>query len=99
MAGQRTVHVLEVDGAYDNFRRLIDQLDIKRIDLMVLDVEAMNLRCSKALLERRTSKVLCVEHGHLGVETVRKAVERLGYTFDGTSHVNSFFYARRRLIP
>ena len=36
-------------------------------------------------------RVLCVEHGQLGEQNIRDLVEPLGYQFDTTSFVNSFF--------
>jgi hypothetical protein len=36
-------------------------------------------------------KIICVEHGHLGVEAPKSPLEALGYTFDTTSFVNSFY--------
>jgi hypothetical protein len=36
-------------------------------------------------------KLICVEHGHLGIDRLRTAIEPLGYRYDGSRDVNSFF--------
>lgn len=74
------------------YRRLMEQLNLNRVDLMVLDVEGHELEVLEGFAGASVlPKILCVEHGHLGVSAVRSAVERLGYSFDTVSHVNSFF--------
>jgi FkbM family methyltransferase len=74
------------------FRDLVERLQLARIDLMVLDVEGHELEVLEGFTGAAAfPRVLCVEHGHLGVPAVRAAVERHGYVFDATAHVNSFF--------
>lgn len=74
------------------FRHFVDQYSLTCIDLMVLDVEGHELEALQGFEGSAVlPKVLCVEHGQLGESTVRQAVERMGYAFDTTSHVNSFF--------
>lgn len=36
-------------------------------------------------------EVFCAEHGHLGVQALRDAIEPMGYRYDGGANVNSFF--------
>lgn len=85
--GYRSSRVLAV-----TFRQLLELLPIGRLDLMVLDVEGHELEALSGFRGARLlPRVLCVEHGHLGLDPVRSAVERLGYRFDFASHVNSFF--------
>jgi FkbM family methyltransferase len=74
------------------FRALLARLGLWRLDLMILDVEGHELSALRgfqgaALLPG----VLCVEHGHLGLEVVRDVVEPLGYVLDAVSHVNGFY--------
>lgn len=70
---------------------------LKRVDLLVLDVEGCELDVIEGM---RGSSVLpqifCAEHGHLGVPALRAAIEPLGYRYDGSAEVNSFFV---RLSP
>ena len=77
------------------YNTLIEQLKLNRLDLMILDVEGHELSVLEGMKNARIlPNVLCVEHGHLGIETVRAAIEPLGYVFDTTSYVNSFFLKR-----
>jgi len=74
------------------FRNIVENLSLKQLDLMVLDVEGHELQALEGFQGAVVlPKILCVEHGHLGVAAIREVVEPLGYAFDTTSHVNSFF--------
>ncbi|WP_237130471.1 FkbM family methyltransferase [Pseudoalteromonas sp. MMG024] len=74
------------------YREFINENGITDITLMVLDIEGHEIQALKGF-ENVTvlPKIFCIEHGHLGVETLREYVEPLGYIFDTTSHVNSYF--------
>lgn len=77
------------------YRELIENLQVSDIDLMVLDVEGHELAAISGFFGASVlPKVLCVEHGHLGVPKICEAVEPLGYRFDIQSHVNSYFVRR-----
>lgn len=74
------------------WRRLVEDRGLTRVDLFVLDVEGAELdviagMAGSAVLPR----LICVEHGHLGVNRLRAAIEPLGYRYDGSRDVNSFF--------
>jgi len=73
-------------------RQIVEDLAIQRIDLMVLDIEGHELEALEGFHGSRVlPQVLCVEHGHLGIDTVRLAVEQLPYRYDTSMHVNSYF--------
>lgn len=78
---------------------LIKKLAINRIDLMILDVEGHELEVIVSMYARDIilPNVLCIEHGHLGVNVITKKLEPLGYLYDISSHVNSFYI--RRSLP
>ena len=84
------------------WRELVASNGLYSIDLLVLDVEGTEL---DVIAGMRGSPVLprvfCVEHGHLGIGVVRQAVEPLGYRYDTSRNVNSYFVrlsAWRRLL-
>lgn len=74
------------------FQNLLEQFPLNHIDLMVLDVEGNELEVLSGFEGAMAfPRILCVEHGHLGIPAVCEAANRLGYKFDTASHVNSFF--------
>ncbi len=80
-----------------NWSTLIAQEGLAKIDLLVLDVEGAELDIIAGMRGAEIlPQIFCVEHGHLGVQAVRDAIEPLGYRYDGSAEVNSFFV---RLSP
>jgi FkbM family methyltransferase len=76
---------------------LVARQALPRLDLLVLDVEGTELNVIAGMAGCPIlPDVFCVEHGHLGVEALRNAIEPLGYQYDGGEEVNSFFV---RLVP
>jgi FkbM family methyltransferase len=76
---------------------LIREHGVTEVDLLVLDVEGTELDVIAGMRGSRVlPRIFCVEHGHLGVETLRRAVEPLGYDYDTSKDVNSFFVRRSR---
>ena len=74
------------------FKDLVRDLALERLDLMVLDIEGHELQALQGFAGAHIlPDVLCVEHGHLGVNALREVIQPLGYCFDTTSHVNSFY--------
>lgn len=70
---------------------------LTRVDLFVLDVEGCELDVVAGMKGARVlPRIFCAEHGHLGVPALRAAIEPLGYRYDGSAEVNSFFV---RLSP
>ncbi len=76
------------------YRRLLDSCQIEEVDLLVLDVEGHELEVLRGFdcvsLERRP-RICCIEHGSIGLNALRGAMHQLGYVFDGSAEVNSFF--------
>lgn len=74
------------------WRRLVVDAGLTHVDLLVLDVEGAELQVLAGMAGCPVLPcVICVEHGHLGVPRMREAVEPLGYRYDGSRDVNSFF--------
>jgi FkbM family methyltransferase len=74
------------------YREFVIEQGIERVDLMVLDVEGHEPAviagmAGSAVLPR----VLCVEHGHNGVEGTTRMLAPLGYRYDFSSHNNSMY--------
>ncbi|MFN3192036.1 MAG: FkbM family methyltransferase [Aureliella sp.] len=74
------------------FDAFVEGFQLSEIELMILDVEGHE----PAVLERFKfakvlPRVLCVEHGHLGVERLVPFLEPLGYRLDFVQFVNSFY--------
>ncbi len=80
--------------AATTYRDLVIGQELKAVDLFVLDVEGHEQDVLKGMHQTPLAllpKVFCIEHGHLGVEAFKPAMQLLGYTFDTTSFVNSFY--------
>jgi len=80
--------------ATTTYSELVSSLKLVTVDLLVLDVEGHEPEVLKGMQQTPHSllpKIICVEHGHLGVEALRAPLEALGYTFDTISFVNSFY--------
>lgn len=76
------------------YRDLVATLALPSVELLVLDVEGHELDVLRGVAgtpRKLLPKVLCIEHGHLGEEAMRASVEPLGYVFDATSFVNSYY--------
>lgn len=72
--------------------RLMADQGLERVDLFVLDVEGAELDVVAGMTGCPVlPEVICVEHGHLGIDRLRGAIEPLGYHYDGSRDVNSFF--------
>jgi FkbM family methyltransferase len=72
---------------------LVKNFKIKTVDLLVLDVEGTELDVIRGMDRRAVlPKILCVEHGHANhPDELKLPLERLGYKYDFSSFVNSFF--------
>jgi len=73
------------------YGQLLAETGIGRPDLFVLDVEGHELEVIAGMRDALLPSVLCVEHGHLGVERIRAALEGLPFRYDSSHEVNSFF--------
>lgn len=66
--------------------------NISKVDLLVLDVEGHELQVLKGMRGCNVlPDIICVEHGHLGVRKLKELLCPLGYYYDTSSFVNSFF--------
>lgn len=80
------------------YRDLIEKNQISKVDLFVLDVEGHELSVLEGMKNCPVlPTVFCVEHGHLGIEGIKNAVEPLGYIYDTSLFVNSFFIHQAKL--
>ncbi|MBY0316678.1 MAG: FkbM family methyltransferase [Bdellovibrionales bacterium] len=97
-------HLRELEGSGCTFENilvetvtyddLITEVKLKSLDLFVLDVEGHEINVLESMRDSRLGifpTVFVVEHGHLGVEKLREIIEPLGYLYDVSSHVNSYF--------
>jgi len=76
------------------YRDLVIAQRLEAIELFVLDVEGHEQDVLEGMRATPTAllpKVFCIEHGHLGVDALKPALHALGYTFDTSSFVNSFY--------
>lgn len=71
---------------------LVRSIGLSDLDLMVLDVEGHELAVIEGMVGAPVlPRILCIEHGHLGVRKLRNAMRKLPYVLDTTSHVNSYY--------
>jgi FkbM family methyltransferase len=72
---------------------LVKYFKIQTVDLLVLDVEGTELDVIRGMEKCSVlPKILCVEHSHVNnPDELKLPLERLGYKFDFSSFVNSFF--------
>lgn len=63
-----------------------------KIDLLVLDVEGHELAVIDGMVGSKVlPEVICVEHGQVGLERLKKNLGKLSYNYWCSLHVNSFF--------
>lgn len=73
---------------------LIRRYKVRKCDLFVLDVEGNELKVIDSMRKagkRSLPKIFVVEHGHLDKKEVIAQAESLGYKYDTSSYVNSYF--------
>ena len=74
------------------YRDLIARHGVRRVDLMVLDVEGHEADVIAGMNGCNVlPRVLCVEHGHHGVEGTSRMLAPLGYRYDFSSFNNSMY--------
>lgn len=68
----------------------------EQIDLFVLDVEGHELAVIDGMMGAKVlPRVMCVEHGQIGVETLSRKLGELGLDYVSSLHVNSFYVGRQ----
>ena len=85
-------HFREYQVRLMTYGELLAETGLSRLDLFVLDVEGHELEVIEGM--RKASvlpRLLCIEHGHFGVETICEALAGLPFVYDSSLHVNSFF--------
>lgn len=85
---------IDYDVKTITYKQLIEMTEIKKLDLMVLDVEGHELSVIEGMIGAIVlPDIFCIEHGHLGVEKIKLALTmaKLPYKYDTSLHVNSFF--------
>lgn len=76
--------------------QLIEEHDIKSVDLFVLDVEGMEHNVIEGM--KGTSvlpKIMFVETEHIGIEETTKLLEPMGYKHDWSDHCNSAYILQK----
>ena len=74
------------------WRNLIKEYRIEHVDLLVLDVEGTEREVIEGMRNSEVlPKILCIEHEHLGVKEVKALLKSLGYKYNFSEKVNSFF--------
>ncbi len=74
------------------YPELISEAGITKLDLFVLDIEGHEAPAIESMHQGALlPSVLCVEHGHFGVEKMREMLSGLPLRFDSALHVNSFY--------
>jgi len=71
---------------------IIEDLNLKTIDLFTLDVEGHELEVIKTLKKCKTMpKVICVEHANVDESVLHSEMKTLGYVLDQKIAANSYF--------
>lgn len=74
------------------YREFVAEQGIAQVDLMVLDVEGHEPEVIAGMANSPVlPRVLCVEHGHRGVDGTTRLLAPLGYRYDFSSHNNSMY--------
>lgn len=89
---------IPVEVSLMSWRDFVQQYNLARVDLLVLDVEGHELSVIEGM---RGCEVLpdliCIEVGHLDFEEIRNQLGVLGYIYDISSHVNAFFVKSEKI--
>lgn len=74
------------------FSELVEEYDVKEIDLFILDVEGMELHVIQGMRDSKTlPKMMFVEHEHVGLKETEESLKELGYRLDWNDHCNSAY--------
>lgn len=87
-----------VEVSLMTWQEFVKQHQLDQVDLLVLDVEGHEISVIEGMQNCEVlPDVICIEVGHLELRDIRKRLERLGYTYDVSSHVNAFFVKTQKL--
>jgi FkbM family methyltransferase len=88
-------HFIEVPVRLLTWSEFVIQNGIKHVDLLVLDVEGHEVSVIEGMQDCSVlPDIFCIEIGHLDFFEIRSRLEKLGYVYDVSSHVNAFFIKR-----
>ena len=88
----------EIEVELITWAKFIKDFNVKRVDLLVLDVEGHELSVIEAMRDCDVlPDIICIEYGHLGLGKVREHLEPLGYCYDITSNANAFFVKHEKI--
>jgi FkbM family methyltransferase len=74
------------------YTEMIKTVGLTELDLMVLDVEGYEGTVIKGMIGCPVlPKILCIEHGHLGIEKTKELVSKLPYIYDTSLVINSYY--------
>lgn len=76
------------------YAELVAALDLRRVDLLVLDVEGHEPAAIAGMAgcpDHLLPAVMCIEYPNTGLDVLSSLVDRLGYVLDGTSFNNAFY--------
>jgi len=74
------------------FKQLIEENDVKEVDLFILDVEGMELEVIEGMKGSSVlPKLIFVEHEHVGLKETETALKEFGYRLDWNDHCNSAY--------
>lgn len=81
---------------------LVNNYNIKRVDLFILDVEGAELAVIEGMKGCTVlPKIFCIEHEHIDINKLKELLGCLGYRYDFSLFINSFFVhetARERFV-
>lgn len=73
------------------YKDMISKHDIKRVDLMTLDVEGFEFEAIKGMQGSVMPKIMCVEYSYIGLDKLIEFMKKSGYHYLFFSHNNAFF--------
>ena len=83
---------MDYDVRTVTYPELIAESGITRLDLFVLDIEGHEAPAIESMRQGALlPSVLCVEHGHFGVDKMREMLAGLPFRVASSLHVNSFY--------
>ncbi|GHU15419.1 hypothetical protein FACS189441_7040 [Betaproteobacteria bacterium] len=90
--------IVELDVKLRTWSDFVSEERVPYVDLLVLDVEGHELSVIEGMQEARVlPDLICIEIGHLDFNSIRSALEKLGYVYDISSYVNAFFVKLEKL--
>jgi hypothetical protein len=74
------------------FKQLIEEYDIKHVDLFILDVEGVEAVILESMKDCDVLPThLFIEHEHIGLDVCKELTSQLGYRLDWNDYCNSMY--------